>query len=348
MSNPFQGYPGSDPRQLSVNDIGSNDPNITGAWQTNDSYTSPIGNSRVTPVDTGSINWSYKKKINASLGIAIFLVIAFIAAVVLYWTLGDHYNEEKVKNVIKNSGDTNATFKNLTVRDDTTLGNSTSDSLTVNARVASDITPSQDSSYDLGSTTNHWDKVYTDSVVFEDGTSMIATDGLGIQTTGGFGYQRKVETKSLDGNETLPKSESGYLYVLEQGTSGSIFTLPASSGDGTFYDFVAGTSISGPTNDSFTLRTASGDYFTGSINLVSENTGPGSSLVATIMTPDSTTANDIVIDDTYPINISTGYSGIIQGSNWRVVDYGGVGWTVTGTMILESGPSVGSFFTPIR
>ena len=58
---------------------------------------------------------------------------------------------------------------NLTVDGNTTLGNSTSDTITANARVASDLNPSADNTYDLGTAGNSWRNLYI------DGTATIAT-----------------------------------------------------------------------------------------------------------------------------------------------------------------------------
>jgi hypothetical protein len=58
---------------------------------------------------------------------------------------------------------------NLTVDGNTTLGNATSDTVTVTARVASNVLPSADNTYDLGSAANSWKDL------FVDGTATIAT-----------------------------------------------------------------------------------------------------------------------------------------------------------------------------
>ena len=58
---------------------------------------------------------------------------------------------------------------NLTVDGNTTLGNSTSDTITATARVASDLNPSADNTYDLGTSGNSWRNLYI------DGTATIAT-----------------------------------------------------------------------------------------------------------------------------------------------------------------------------
>jgi hypothetical protein len=58
---------------------------------------------------------------------------------------------------------------NATINGNTTLGNATSDTVTVTARVASNVLPSADNTYDLGSAANAWKDLYI------DGTATIAT-----------------------------------------------------------------------------------------------------------------------------------------------------------------------------
>ena len=58
---------------------------------------------------------------------------------------------------------------NATVGGNTTLGDATSDTVTVTARVASDLNPSADNTYDLGTAGNSWRNLYI------DGTATIAT-----------------------------------------------------------------------------------------------------------------------------------------------------------------------------
>ena len=282
-------------------------------------------------------------------GILLFVII--IVLVGLYIAFGDKYIAEKVKKDIENGGDIDAVLKTLNVKNNTTLGNSLSDTLTLNARVLSDVIPSQDSSYDLGSSTKKWDVTYTDSIVFENGVSM-TSDSDGIQLNGSFGYRRKIRELSLDGtNYTLPHTESGYLYVLNEPsvqTSSYEITLPPATGSGTFFDFVAGTSISPIGSEDFAIiiDTTTNDVMRGNMKLVSENTGPGSSTLSTILTT-SANSDVISVDEVYPIDyLSTGYKGIRTGSTWRLVDYENGVWSVNGTMILQNGPSVGLFTAP--
>ena len=67
---------------------------------------------------------------------------------------------------------------NLTVDGNTTLGNATSDTITATARFASDVNPSADNTYDLGTAGNSWRNLYI------DGTGTIATIvGTNLQIT---------------------------------------------------------------------------------------------------------------------------------------------------------------------
>lgn len=293
----------------------------------------------------------YRERSSGAFWAGIVLILLVIAAVLIYIFFGEKYSEEQVRSELEDGDDIDAKLGSLTVVNNTVLGNSSSDRLAVNAGLLSDITPTTDSSLSLGSASKKWDVTYTDAVVFENGVSMIRDDD-GIQLTGSLGYQRKVKELELDTlSYNVPVSESGYLFVINEPSSQSAasqLNLPAATGSGVFYDFVAGTSIGPFGSEDFAIVTSGSDLMRGNMKLVSENTGPGSSLLATIMTTSSTT-DSIVVDADYPIDYdNTGYQGIRTGSNWRLVDYGLSVWSVSGTMILQSGPSIGLFSSPFR
>lgn len=316
---------------------------------TSPSYIDP--NLRAPPMpqypEVQSDTLRYRTRANAAFGIGIVLLLLFVTAVVLYLLFGDKYTKQNVNEDLEDGGDIDAKLGSLTVQNNTILGDSSSDRLTVNASLISDIVPSQDSSHNLGSASKKWDVTYTDAIVFEDGVSMI-TDSYGVQLTGGFGYQRKIEEISTGSGvtHTLTNAESGYLYVLSGTDLGNTdIVLPHATGSGVFYDFVAGTSIS--PSGGVLLIDGDGDNIQGSMKIVSENTGPGSTEVSTIITTTSSSEN-LTVSEHRPINSSTGYQGIMTGSSWRLVDYGNSVWAVSGTMILQSGPSVGQFTTPFE
>src|SRR3989338_6602607 len=65
-----------------------------------------------------------------------------------------------------------------------TLGGTSSDDLTVNARVASNLIPKTDSTYDLGSTTLAWANAYLDAVKTTSGTALSLAPASGSSLTG--------------------------------------------------------------------------------------------------------------------------------------------------------------------
>jgi hypothetical protein len=141
----------------------------------------------------------------------------------------------------------NATITgNLTVNGNTTLGSDDSDTVTVNADVASDLIPSADGTYDLGSSTAEWQDLYIDgtanidSLVADtadidggtiDGTTIGATtpaaadfttmDASGNATVGG--------TLGVTGNTTL----SGTLGVTGVSTFSDTVCAPGITATGT-------------------------------------------------------------------------------------------------------------------
>ena len=77
---------------------------------------------------------------------------------------------------------------NLTANGNTTLGNAATDTVTVNADVASNLIPSVDDSYDLGAVGSEWRDAYI------DGTAYIDTGSIDTATVG---------TLSVSGNGTV-------------------------------------------------------------------------------------------------------------------------------------------------
>lgn len=77
---------------------------------------------------------------------------------------------------------------NLTANGNTTLGNAATDTVTVNADVASNLIPSVDDSYDLGAIGSEWRDAYI------DGTAYIDTGSIDTATVG---------TLSVSGNGTV-------------------------------------------------------------------------------------------------------------------------------------------------
>jgi hypothetical protein len=104
--------------------------------------------------------------------------------------------------LIQNSGvsisDANLlTTTALTVNDNTTLGSSNTDTVNFNARVASDINPATDNTYDLGVTGHEWrnlnidgtaniDSLVADTADINGGTIDGTTIGAGTPSTGQF------------------------------------------------------------------------------------------------------------------------------------------------------------------
>ncbi len=65
-------------------------------------------------------------------------------------------------NAVAITGGSATGLTSLSVNDDTTLGSSNSDTVTFNARIASEFTPATDNTYDLGRTGHEWRNLYLD------------------------------------------------------------------------------------------------------------------------------------------------------------------------------------------
>ena len=141
----------------------------------------------------------------------------------------------------------NATITgNLTVNGNTTLGSDDSDTVTVNADVASDLIPSADGTYDLGSSTAEWQDLYIDGTANID--SLVAdtadinagtidntvigntTAASGEFTTlGSSGNLTVGGTAGVTGNTTL----AGTLSVTGAAGFADTVTVPGLSATGT-------------------------------------------------------------------------------------------------------------------
>jgi hypothetical protein len=125
--------------------------------------------------------------------------------------------------LVQNSGvtisDANLlTTTDLTVNDDTTLGSSNSDTVDFKARVASDINPATDNTYDLGVTGHEWrnlnidgtaniDSLVADTADVNGGTIDGTTIGAGTPSTGAFTTLTSSSTTTLNGT-TIPASKT--------------------------------------------------------------------------------------------------------------------------------------------
>ena len=97
----------------------------------------------------------------------------------------------------------------LNANGDTNLGNATSDTITATGRFDSDLVPSADSTYDLGSSTLYWRNVYADNI--------------GIGTTGTIGDDIVTRNLKVTGISTF----IGNMHLLDNSNQ---FKLGAGSG----------------------------------------------------------------------------------------------------------------------
>jgi hypothetical protein len=119
---------------------------------------------------------------------------------------------------------TTGVFTGLTVNDNTTLGSSNSDTVNFNARVASDLNPSTDNTYDLGVTGHEWrnlnidgtaniDSLVADTADINGGTIDGTAIGATTPSTGAF---TTVSTTKDNGGITLNNSAIGNAEIYFQ------------------------------------------------------------------------------------------------------------------------------------
>ena len=132
--------------------------------------------------------------------------------------------------VIQNSGvtisDANLlTADALSINNNTTLGSSNSDTVTFNARAASEFTPATDNTYDLGRTGHEWRDLYIDGTANIDslvadtadingGTIDGTTVGATTPSTGAF------TTLTTTGSISVADAANGILFTAGTGRVG--------------------------------------------------------------------------------------------------------------------------------
>jgi ACT domain-containing protein len=152
--------------------------------------------------------------------------------------------------LVQNSGvtisDANLlTTTDLTVNDNTTLGSSNSDTVDFKARVAGDINPSVDNTYDLGVTGHEWrnlnidgtaniDSLVADTADINGGTIDATAIGGSTAAAGAFTTLGSSSTTTLNGT-TIPASSTllvsgGALGTPSSGTLTNATGLPLSTG----------------------------------------------------------------------------------------------------------------------
>jgi hypothetical protein len=153
--------------------------------------------------------------------------------------------------LIQNSGvsisDANLlTTTALTVNDNTTLGSSNTDTVNFNARVASDINPATDNTYDLGVTGHEWrnlnidgtaniDSLVADTADINGGTIDATAIGGSTAAAGTFttladaiGDVRLIPQNSQSAAYTLVLTDSGkHILHPSSDTTARTFTIPA-------------------------------------------------------------------------------------------------------------------------
>jgi hypothetical protein len=140
--------------------------------QTNIQITSPTGLTFTDGVNTTIINAS--KVETGNIRISGNTIESLIDGI----TLTAANNQINVTSNTSITGSLSVT-NNFTVNGNTILGDATTDTVTVNAQVNSNLTPNQTSIYDLGSISKTWNNIYLNSALIDD----ISISGNVITTT---------------------------------------------------------------------------------------------------------------------------------------------------------------------
>ena len=204
---------------------------------------------------------------------------------------------------------------NATVYGNTTLGNATSDTITANARIASDLNPSADNTYDLGTSGNSWRNLYI------DGTATIAT--LNVTT---------IDTTNLEVTNIKAKDGTASATIADATgvmTIGSSVLTTTDINGGT----IDATTIGGATPAEGTFTTVAAT--TGNITTVNATTVDTTNIEVTNLKAKDGTAAGSIADSTGVVTLA---SSVLTTTDIN-------GGTIDNTTIGGTTPAVGTFTT---
>lgn len=168
------------------------------------------------------------------------------------------------------AGGTLTVTGNTTLNGNTTIGNANTDTVTVTADVASNLIPSADNTYDLGSTTDEWKDLWIDGVANIDSLVADTADinaGTVDAVVGGTTPAAGTFT-ALTANTSFTVSNTGPFIILNDtngnsgnaqitlGMTGSSFAIASRDSAGTplaYNDYLMGRSTAGATTHQFNV-----------------------------------------------------------------------------------------------
>jgi hypothetical protein len=256
---------------------------------------------------------------------------------------------------------TTGVFTGLTVNDNTTLGSSNTDTVVFNARVASDLNPSADNTYDLGVTGHEWrnlnidgtaniDSLVADTADINGGTIDGTAIGATTPSTGAFTtcragtsfYMGSVNDGSTgqiavvagdtyfdyDGSLRFRALDAGTATILTLGTAGAAVTGTLSASGGISSSF-AGAEVFKSTSSGFTNSTRT-IAFTTAAGTDTVNFGVAGSTYSSL----GISANDGYIYSPTPFSFSIGGSLVTRTSSTGLAVTGAL--SSTGTITSTS------------
>jgi hypothetical protein len=256
---------------------------------------------------------------------------------------------------------TTGVFTGLTVNDNTTLGSSNTDTVVFNARVASDLNPSADNTYDLGVTGHEWrnlnidgtaniDSLVADTADINGGTIDGTAIGATTPSTGAFttcragtsfymGSANDGSTGQIavvagdtyfdyDGSLRFRALDAGTATILTLGTAGAAVTGTLSASGGISSSF-AGAEVFKSTSSGFTNSTRT-IAFTTAAGTDTVNFGVAGSTYSSL----GISANDGYIYSPTPFSFSIGGSLVTRTSSTGLAVTGAL--SSTGTITSTS------------
>ena len=224
-----------------------------------------------------------------------------------------------------------------TLNGNTVIGSDDSDTVTINADVASNVIPSADNTYDLGASGSEWKDLYIDGIAYVDtlNADSVDIDGGSIDGTTIGASSAAAGTFTTISGTTITASTSLKTPLIEytdgddaitiaDGGGVTIADLTATTADingGTFDGIVGGTT---PAAGSFTTITASGDITAIGLKAIESvngdpvlghfyNENSGAAAESTVYITNSSTVSDGLFLQAYGASATTA-GGFVQDS----------------------------------
>lgn len=172
------------------------------------------------------------------------------------------------------TADGTSTLNTVSITGNTTVGNATTDTITVTGQVASDVLPSTDNARDLGSAAKSWNDIYA------DGTSTLATAAITTGTVTTATLTDTTFTESIKFTRTTTAADytvvagGSHLIAVTSTAAARTVNLPTAASAGAGAVVIVKDESDAAFTNNITIEPAGSETIDGAINLaIASNAG---------------------------------------------------------------------------